>query len=129
MGKRNCAYEGCNALEFRTSGYCLRHKYDHPRITTSEPSPEVVHAAKEELKKAEEDFPKGPFVSTLLILGWLFPPILLLVIPLYMFKRLTSKEDLEPDGGNLDANSVQDEDAIAVGENSDDTEVPWWVVE
>tara|TARA_Y100000768_G_scaffold360626_1_gene318007 strand:- start:176 stop:628 length:453 start_codon:yes stop_codon:yes gene_type:complete len=26
MGERKCAYEGCNALEFRTSGYCLRHK-------------------------------------------------------------------------------------------------------
>ena len=26
MGKRKCALEGCNALEFRTSGYCLRHK-------------------------------------------------------------------------------------------------------
>ena len=26
MGKRNCAYEGCNALEFRASGFCLRHK-------------------------------------------------------------------------------------------------------
>ena len=25
MGTRNCAFEGCNALEFRTSGYCLRH--------------------------------------------------------------------------------------------------------
>ena len=26
MGERKCAFEGCNALEFRTSGYCLRHK-------------------------------------------------------------------------------------------------------
>ena len=26
MGERKCAYEGCNALEFRTSGFCLRHK-------------------------------------------------------------------------------------------------------
>jgi len=25
MGDRGCAFEGCNALEFRTSGYCLRH--------------------------------------------------------------------------------------------------------
>ena len=25
MGERNCAFEGCNALEFRTSGYCLKH--------------------------------------------------------------------------------------------------------
>ena len=26
MGERKCAYEGCNALEFRSSGFCLRHK-------------------------------------------------------------------------------------------------------
>ncbi len=26
MGERKCAFEGCNALEFRTSGYCQRHK-------------------------------------------------------------------------------------------------------
>ncbi len=26
VGDRNCAFEGCNALEFRTSGYCLRHR-------------------------------------------------------------------------------------------------------
>jgi len=25
MGVRNCAFDGCNALEFRTSEYCLRH--------------------------------------------------------------------------------------------------------
>jgi len=32
MGDNKCAYEGCNALEFRTSGYCLRHK-DGPKTT------------------------------------------------------------------------------------------------
>ena len=26
MGERKCGYEGCNALEFRTTGHCLRHK-------------------------------------------------------------------------------------------------------
>ena len=26
MGERKCGFEGCNALEFRTTGYCLRHK-------------------------------------------------------------------------------------------------------
>ena len=26
MGERKCAYEGCSALEFRVSGFCLRHK-------------------------------------------------------------------------------------------------------
>lgn len=35
MGERKCAYEGCNALEFRTSGYCLRHKNGNPSEKTS----------------------------------------------------------------------------------------------
>tara|TARA_B100001996_G_scaffold375197_1_gene354819 strand:+ start:415 stop:909 length:495 start_codon:yes stop_codon:yes gene_type:complete len=26
MGERRCAFDGCNALEFRTTEYCLRHK-------------------------------------------------------------------------------------------------------
>ena len=26
VGEGKCAFEGCNALEFRTTGYCLRHK-------------------------------------------------------------------------------------------------------
>ena len=30
MGERKCAFEGCNALEFRTTGYCLRHKDGEP---------------------------------------------------------------------------------------------------
>ncbi|MBK64697.1 MAG: hypothetical protein CMB47_04145 [Euryarchaeota archaeon] len=25
MGERKCAFDGCNALEFRATGYCLRH--------------------------------------------------------------------------------------------------------
>ena len=32
MGERKCAFEGCNALEFRTSGYCLRHKGGIPKV-------------------------------------------------------------------------------------------------
>ena len=30
MGENKCAFEGCNALEFRTTGYCLRHKDGTP---------------------------------------------------------------------------------------------------
>ena len=30
MGENKCAFEGCNALEFRTTGYCLRHKDENP---------------------------------------------------------------------------------------------------
>ena len=34
MGERKCAYEGCKALEFRTSRYCLRHKDGNPQEKT-----------------------------------------------------------------------------------------------
>ena len=34
MGERKCAYQSCNALEFRTSGYCLRHKDGNPQEKT-----------------------------------------------------------------------------------------------
>ena len=34
MGEKKCAFDGCNALEFRTSGYCLRHKNDTPSENT-----------------------------------------------------------------------------------------------
>ena len=34
MGERKCAFEGCNALEFRTNGYCLRHKDEGPKEKT-----------------------------------------------------------------------------------------------
>ena len=38
MGERKCAFDGCNALEFRTTGYCLRHKDGEPsqEMTTLE---------------------------------------------------------------------------------------------
>ena len=26
MGERTCAFDGCNSLEFRKTGYCLKHK-------------------------------------------------------------------------------------------------------
>ena len=126
MGTRNCAEASCNALEFRSSGYCLRHKDDHPWMTPSEPALEVVPASKEELKKAEGDFSEGPLVTTLLILGWLFPPILLLIIPYYMFNRSTSKEHSEPNDGNLDAKSHRGEGIPIAGENPEETELPWW---
>jgi len=48
MGERKCAFEGCNALEFRTSGYCLRHKGGLPcektrySETPEKPGPEPV---------------------------------------------------------------------------------------
>ena len=95
-------------------------------MTPSEPALEVVPASKEELKKAEGDFSEGPLVTTLLILGWLFPPILLLIIPYYIFNRSTSKEHSEPNDGNLDAKSHRGEGIPIAGENPEETELPWW---
>ena len=100
MGKRNCAFEGCNALEFRTSGYCLRHKDDHPWIAPVESAMEVVAASKEEWGEKEEELLKSPFGFTIAILGMFFPPILLLLIPFYMFNGSTSKENSELDSAN-----------------------------
>ena len=48
MGERKCAFEGCNALEFRTSGHCLRHRGGLPCEKTrysgnsEKPGPEPV---------------------------------------------------------------------------------------
>ena len=45
MGERKCAFEGCNALEFRTSGYCLRHKGGIPKVEEgSDNSEYTLHA-------------------------------------------------------------------------------------
>tara|TARA_Y100000768_G_scaffold388837_1_gene387751 strand:- start:2947 stop:3402 length:456 start_codon:yes stop_codon:yes gene_type:complete len=39
MGDNKCAYDGCNALEFRTSGYCLKHRDGPKTILISEINP------------------------------------------------------------------------------------------
>ena len=48
MGDRKCEFDGCNALEFRTSRYCLRHRgglpyektryFEEPQNTGPEPA-------------------------------------------------------------------------------------------
>lgn len=51
MGDRNCAFDGCNALEFRTSGYCLRHKGNLPdQKTVIESSPSSKTNSDNQLK-------------------------------------------------------------------------------
>lgn len=148
MGKRNCAFEGCNALEFRTSGYCLRHKDHHPRIAPSEPTLEVVAAFEGGVEEEEELWGGlGGWVIALSV--WIFPPILLVLIPIYMFKRLTSKEDLEPDAANSscvvdDCNAMTYQESehclrhqpsmLPIGEtgkpdSNEEDEKKWWDVE
>ena len=52
MGDRKCEFDGCNALEFRTSGYCLRHKgglpyektryFETPEETSQKPIFDII---------------------------------------------------------------------------------------
>ena len=41
MGDRKCEFDGCNALEFRTSGYCLRHKDGRAEIKPDIRKPDI----------------------------------------------------------------------------------------
>ena len=80
MGERNCAYEGCNALEFRTSGYCLRHKNENPvekklRMTDSIVTPST----------------EPPSFSWLKIVGFLY-----IAVPIILFLNILTHE--EPPG-------------------------------
>ena len=73
MGKRNCAVEGCNALEFRSNGICNRHMSDEMaireidleglRADAQEEADESEHAlgqmANDEPKGEEFECPKG----------------------------------------------------------------------
>tara|TARA_B100000035_G_C20892458_1_gene505621 strand:- start:41 stop:904 length:864 start_codon:yes stop_codon:yes gene_type:complete len=73
MGKRNCAVEGCNALEFRSNGICNRHMRDEMaireidleelRATAQEETDESKHAlgqkANAEAKGEEFECPRG----------------------------------------------------------------------
>ena len=73
MGKRNCAVEGCNALEFRSNGICNRHMRDEMaireidleelQVTAQEEPDESEHAlgqmANTEPKGEEFECPRG----------------------------------------------------------------------
>lgn len=73
MGKRNCAIEGCSALEFRSNGICNRHMRDEMaihgidleklRATAQEETDESEHAsgkiANAKPKGEEFECPKG----------------------------------------------------------------------
>ena len=74
MGERKCGFDGCNALEFRTSGYCLRHRGGLPD--------EKIHPT---TRKPEETSQKPIFD----IIGrteiWWIPLIPLLTFPAFGF--------------------------------------------
>ena len=68
MGERKCAFDGCNALEFRTSGYCLRHKGGLP----DEKNPEITSTPEKTSQKPITEI-------------WWIPIIPLLTFPLFAF--------------------------------------------
>ena len=72
MGERTCAFEGCNALEFRTSGYCLRHKGN----PSDEKDPHITSEARENSRKPVKEDRRIPIIGLLyfpfiIILFWL----------------------------------------------------------
>ena len=60
MGERKCAYEGCKALEFRTSGFCLRHK---------EPNNEIKKVSSTLVNESLEIYQDPPRISMLKVIG------------------------------------------------------------
>ena len=72
MGERNCAFEGCNALEFRTSGYCLKHN----RHTSED--------GKNEIRSVDlEEFDMGKHIPLQeMEMGWVLS---IIGIPLFFF--------------------------------------------
>ena len=57
MGDRKCEFDGCNALEFRTSGYCLRHKDGRAEIKLDIRKPDIRELSGKGLFDSAERFP------------------------------------------------------------------------
>lgn len=58
MPNKKCMYEGCDAPEYRKTGYCIRHKETGPRsifIDTSKLVNEETNDDIEEIKKEDEE--------------------------------------------------------------------------
>ena len=67
MGSRKCDFEGCNALEFRTSGYCLRHKGGLPeekRIYSTNPTVGIPY------EKDKRSLASNPLLIPIITLGY-----------------------------------------------------------
>ena len=80
MGERNCAHEGCNALEFGTSGYCLRHKSENPVEKKLRMADTIVTPSTE-----------SPSFSWLKMVGFLY-----IAVPIILFLNILTHE--EPPG-------------------------------
>jgi len=74
VGDRNCSFEGCNALEFRTSGYCLRHRGGLP----DEKTHLIARKSTETGKKAIFAIIGRTEIWWIPIIPLVYPPIILL---------------------------------------------------
>ena len=59
MGNRNCAIEGCNALEFRTTGVCNKHQRMSAEVLEKPSEPEQVESEQQSPTGEEFECPRG----------------------------------------------------------------------
>ena len=138
MGKRNCAFEGCNALEFRTAGYCLNHKDGQAGVSTSmqnsEPPSQIHQKSKNEEAWPTEDEGMRSILELIIailfaITSLVYPPMILFLVPFYLLFRRPSKDEFGSDDKNLQNVPIQDDDIIATDENSGESHLRWWDIE
>jgi len=67
VGERKCAFDGCNALEFRTSGYCLRHKDGSAEESGVSEIPESLVNTGIDESKMSAGFSRGFFYTPLFL--------------------------------------------------------------
>ncbi len=138
MGDRKCAFEGCNALEFRATGYCLRHKGGVLNV-------KHFNFSDLEEKDSKQPIPQIEVNWTLVFLVWLFPPILIVIIPIMFLNRLqkdilknskefdllknSNKEDIEEKDDGQSDNSDHTVYETTESGSPDASDDPWWVVD
>jgi hypothetical protein len=62
MGSRKCAFENCNALEFRNSEYCLRHKDGLQEDKEKKNTPKKRHEGNPDIELLNSD--KNSIIDT-----------------------------------------------------------------
>jgi hypothetical protein len=67
VGERKCAFDGCNALEFRKSGYCLRHKDGSAEEAGVSEIPESLVNTGIDESKMSAGFSRGFFYTPLFL--------------------------------------------------------------
>tara|TARA_B110001450_G_scaffold257022_1_gene290346 strand:- start:7773 stop:8195 length:423 start_codon:yes stop_codon:yes gene_type:complete len=76
VGERNCAFSGCNALEFRNTEYCLRHK-DAGSKSMAPPTKTIVENNYTD-QREKNTYGEGNFRKfTWFVIGIIFLPLLI----------------------------------------------------